>query len=62
MPASAAEALPLTCNPALTDLLTLVNHPFDSQFNGILVNHYVERENYISAHGDNENPLAYLVW
>ena len=45
----------LTTN--LEFLLNLINHIFDTNFNGILVNEYINGDNYICKHSDNEKNL-----
>ena len=47
---------PLT--ESLELLLSFVNEHFHATFNGILVNEYINGENYIGAHSDNELCLS----
>ena len=49
------ESKPLTNNLKL--LLEKVNQRFDSDFNGILVNKYLNGEDYIGKHSDDETGL-----
>ena len=46
------ESKPLT--KAIRELLDIVNSEFGTQFNGILVNKYMDGNDYISAHSDDE--------
>ena len=39
---------------AMAELLDTVNHMLGSDFNGILVNQYIDGSDYISAHSDDE--------
>lgn len=50
-------ALSQSLTPALTLLLDTVNEMYKAEFNGILVNHYVDGNDYISAHSDDETML-----
>lgn len=50
------KSQPLTEN--LKILLTEVNSKFDTIFNGILINHYINGENYIGPHSDEEKNLS----
>ena len=47
---------PLT--PNLILLLNNVNMQFNSDFNGILINEYINGSDYIGAHSDDENNLS----
>lgn len=44
--------------PYLQQLLELVNQQFNTDFNGILVNEYLNGEHYIGKHSDNETALT----
>ena len=46
------ESKPLT--QSICKLLDIVNNEFGTQFNGILVNKYMDGNDYISAHSDDE--------
>jgi alkylated DNA repair dioxygenase AlkB len=46
---------PLT--PHINTLLNTINELYKSQFNGILVNRYIDGTNYIGAHSDDESGL-----
>ena len=46
------ESKPLT--KSISELLDIVNNEFGTQFNGILVNKYMDGNDYISAHSDDE--------
>ena len=46
------ESKPLT--QSNRELLDIVNNEFGTQFNGILVNKYMDGNDYISAHSDDE--------
>ena len=50
-----AKSIPLT--PSLEKLLTLVNLYHNTEFNGILVNEYVNGSDYIGPHSDEERCL-----
>ena len=50
------KAQPL--GPEMGSLLALVNRRYQAEFNGILVNHYLDGEDYIGAHSDDESALA----
>ena len=50
-----AKSIPLT--PNLTLLLDDINYMFKSNFNGILVNKYIDGNNNIGAHSDDEKNL-----
>lgn len=50
--------VPTPLSPAMTALLARVNERFDAQFNGILVNRYMNGDNYLSAHCDDESGLC----
>ena len=50
-----AKSIPLT--PNLTLLLDNINSMFKSNFNGILVNKYIDGNNNIGAHSDDEKNL-----
>jgi alkylated DNA repair dioxygenase AlkB len=41
----------------MTELLSIVNKMMGAQFNGILVNKYMDGNDYISAHSDDEGSL-----
>ena len=47
---------PLTVN--LQMLLNYINEKFNSDFNGILINQYMDGNDYISAHSDDETNLG----
>ena len=49
------ESKPLT--KSMSELLDIVNIIFSTQFNGILVNKYMDGNDYISAHSDDETGL-----
>ena len=49
------ESKPLT--QAIRELLDIVNSEFGTQFNGILVNKYMDGNDYISAHSDDETGI-----
>jgi alkylated DNA repair dioxygenase AlkB len=49
------ESNPLSC--AMVELIETVNKLLNSDFNGILVNKYIDGNDYISAHSDNETGL-----
>ena len=49
------ESKPLT--QAICELLDIVNSEFGTQFNGILVNKYMDGNDYISAHSDDETGI-----
>ena len=49
------ESKPLT--QSNRELLDIVNNEFGTQFNGILVNKYMDGNDYISAHSDDESGL-----
>lgn len=42
----------------LTILLLSINTKFNSKFNGILVNKYIDGNDYISAHSDDEKTIS----
>jgi alkylated DNA repair dioxygenase AlkB len=50
------KAQPL--GPEMGSLLALANRRYQAEFNGILVNHYLDGEDYIGAHSDDESALA----
>lgn len=50
-----AKSIPLT--PSLEKLLALVNAYHHTEFNGILVNEYVNGSDYIGPHSDEERCL-----
>jgi alkylated DNA repair dioxygenase AlkB len=50
-----AKSIALT--PKLEILLKLINDKFNSEFNGILVNKYIDGNDYIGAHSDDEKNL-----
>ena len=41
----------------MLDILKIVNNELETEFNGILINHYEKGNNYIGAHSDNESGL-----
>jgi alpha-ketoglutarate-dependent dioxygenase alkB family protein 2 len=41
----------------MTDLLVIINNMMGAEFNGILVNKYMDGSDYISAHSDDETSL-----
>ena len=45
-------------SPYLTKLLEIINENFDSNYNGILVNQYINGNDYIGKHSDDESGLA----
>ena len=49
------ESKPLT--KSISELLDIVNNEFGTQFNGILVNKYMDGNDYISAHSDDESGI-----
>ena len=49
------ESNPLS--KSMTELLSIVNKMMGAQFNGILVNKYMDGNDYISAHSDDEGSL-----
>ena len=49
------ESKPLT--QSICELLDIINNEFGTQFNGILVNKYMDGNDYISAHSDDESGL-----
>lgn len=49
------ESKPLS--PSLTDLLVSINKMLGTTFNGILVNKYIDGNDYIGAHSDDETGL-----
>ena len=49
------ESKPLT--QSNRELLDIVNNEFGTQFNGILVNKYMDGNDYISAHSDDETGI-----
>jgi alkylated DNA repair dioxygenase AlkB len=53
-----SKSLPLNSSHILPTLLSLVNESLESDFNGILVNQYVDGHDYISAHSDDESSLS----
>lgn len=46
---------------SMTELLAVINKMIGTEFNGALVNKYVDGNDYISAHSDDENGLDRLV-
>lgn len=46
---------------SMTELLAVINKMIGTEFNGVLVNKYVDGNDYISAHSDDENGLDRLV-
>lgn len=53
-----AKATPLHVHPIIHDLMKRVNKYLQTNFNGILINYYVDGTKYISAHSDTETDLA----
>ena len=51
-----AKSQPLTEN--LAKLLDIINNVFKSDFNGILINKYLNGSDYIGAHSDDEKNLS----
>ena len=49
------ESKPLT--KSISELLDIVNNELGTQFNGILVNKYMDGNDYISAHSDDKSGL-----
>ena len=49
------ESKPLT--KSISELLDIVNNELGTQFNGILVNKYMDGNDYISAHSDDETGI-----
>ena len=52
------ESRPLT--KSMSELLTIINNIIGAEFNGILVNKYMDGNDYISAHSDDETGLDAL--
>ena len=52
------ESKPLTTS--MSELLTIINNIIGAEFNGILVNKYMDGNDYISAHSDDETGLDAL--
>jgi alkylated DNA repair dioxygenase AlkB len=52
------ESKPLT--KSMSELLTIINNIIGAEFNGILVNKYMDGNDYISAHSDDETGLDAL--
>ena len=50
-------SIPLSAAPILQQLLPAVNQSLGTNFNGILVNRYINGEKYIGAHSDEEKAL-----
>lgn len=50
-------SIPLEKAPILQNLLPLINKSLGTNFNGILVNKYINGEKYLSAHSDDEKDL-----
>jgi len=50
-----AKSIPLT--PHLLTLLNKINTTFNSEFNGILINKYLDGDDSIGAHSDDEKNL-----
>ena len=50
-----AASQPLT--PSLTELLEMVNRLYGAEFNGILLNQYMDGSDYIGPHSDDERHL-----
>lgn len=51
------KSLPLSNFKLFEYLLLEINKDLNTNFNGILVNKYINGENYLGAHSDNENGL-----
>jgi alkylated DNA repair dioxygenase AlkB len=51
------KSQPLGDKPILSELLNIVNDYLGTNFNGILVNHYVDGTKIVGSHGDNEDGL-----
>lgn len=51
------KSLPLSNVPLFPLLLIEINNSLNTNFNGILVNRYINGEKYLSAHSDDENGL-----
>lgn len=51
------KSLPLSNVPLFPLLLDEINNSLNTNFNGILVNKYVDGEKYLSAHSDDEKGL-----
>ena len=49
------ESKPLSTS--MNELLLIINTTIDAEFNGILVNKYMDGNDYISAHSDDETGL-----
>ena len=45
-------------SPPLIQLLNYINSKFNCEFNGILVNYYIDGNEYIGKHSDDENNLG----
>ncbi len=45
-------------SPILIQLLNLINNKFNCKFNGILVNYYIDGNEYIGKHSDDEGNLG----
>jgi len=52
------ESKPLT--KSMSELLTIINNIIGAEFNGILVNKYMDGNDYISTHSDDETGLDVL--
>ena len=52
-----AKAIPLSPYPILSDMMNVVNETLGSEFNGILVNRYINGDKNIGAHSDDEEFL-----
>jgi alkylated DNA repair dioxygenase AlkB len=52
------ESKPLT--KSMSELLTIINNIIGAEFNGILVNKYMDGNDYIGAHSDDETGLDAL--
>ena len=44
-------------SPSMSELLLIINKMIGAEFNGILVNKYMDGNDYISAHSDDETGL-----
>ena len=51
------KSLPLSNVELFSQLLESINESLNTNFNGILVNRYIDGSNYLSAHSDDENGL-----
>lgn len=51
------KSIPLTDQPILKEIMEKINQDLGTNFNGILINKYINGEKYIGAHSDNEKGL-----